>query len=635
MGAGLPVRPETAILNAYASDHGPLEERPRNSEASGRRRMAVVTFLKKVRASGTAAALSLVLVLPVAAAAQGATPRASESLEPGDTLEGNYLAAIVAGASRDLGAASVYLREAVKEDPQNNDLLERAFVAFLADGSMPDAFRAADRLIRVDPSNGLAQLVVGIRAIKQKSYQTARNHLQRGGRGRAADITATLLSAWSYLGSGNSRRAIETLERLKGEPSYNLFRDYHAGLILDAAGRRKEAETRLKSAYDAEKTTLRLVDLWARFQARSGDFDGAAATYADFDRLLPNHPIIREGMALVGKKEAPARQIATPQQGAAEVLYGLASAGNRQGDEAAALLYLRMAIYLDPSHDLAILTLGDILERSRQPEDAVAVYDKMPATSPLRPNAEIQAGLALENLGKHDEAVKHLDKVIAERPDDVDALAALGNIHRSRKQFAEAASTYDKAIDKLASPGRANWDLFYFRGIARERINRWPEAEADLRKALELLPDPLGRERALVLNYLGYSLVDKHLKLDEGLDMLRRAVELRPRDGYIIDSLGWAYYRLGRFEDASREIERAAELRPSDPVINDHLGDVYWKTGRKLEAKFQWNHARDLKPEPEDLPNILRKIERGLDEPPSANAGDQGAPAEQTKKDGG
>ena len=591
--------------------------------------MAVVTFLKKVRASGTAAALSLLMVLPVAAAAQGATaPRAADSLEPADSLEGNYLAAIVAGASRDLGAASVYLREAVRDDPQNNELLERAFVAFLADGAMPDAFRAADRLIQQDPSNGLAQLVIGIRSIKQKSYQTARNHLQRGGRGRAADITATLLSAWSYLGSGNSRRAIETLERLKGEPSYNLFRDYHAGLILDAAGRKAEAEKRLRAAYEAEKTTLRLVDLWARFQARTGDYAGAAVTYADFDRLLPNHPIIREGMAQIAKKEPPARQIQTAQQGAAEVLYGLASAGNRQGDEAAALLYLRMAIYLDPGHDLAILTLGDILERARQPEDAVAVYDKMPVSSPLRPNAEIQAGLALENLGKPEEAVKHLEKVIAERPDDVDALAALGNVYRSRKQFAEAAAAYDKAIAKLASPGRANWDLFYFRGIARERINRWPEAEADLRKALELLPDPLGRERALVLNYLGYSLVDKHLKLDEGLDMLRRAVELRPRDGYIIDSLGWAYYRLGRYDDASREIERAAELRPSDPVINDHLGDVYWRTGRQLEAKFQWNHARDLKPEPEDLEKIQRKLERGLEDP-SANVTDD------AKKDGG
>ncbi|MCO5092370.1 tetratricopeptide repeat protein [Bosea sp. (in: a-proteobacteria)] len=588
-----------------------------------------MTLLKKVRASGTAAALSLLLFLPAMAAAQGATQaRAADSLEPGDSLEGNYLAAIVAGASRDLGAASVYLREAIKEDPQNNDLTERAFVAFLADGAMQDAFRAADKLIQHDPGNGLAQLVIGIRSIKQKNYQTARNHLQRGGKGRAADITATLLSAWSYLGSGNSRRAIETLERLKGEPSYNLFRDYHAGLILDAASRRTEAGKRLKAAYDAEKTTLRVVDVWARYQARAGDFEGAAKTYAAFDQLLPNHPIIREGMALVGRKEAPSRQISTAQQGAAEVLYGLASAGNRQGDEAAALLYLRMAIYLDPGHDLAILALGDILERARQPEDAVTVYDRMPASSPLRPNAEIQAGLALENLGKSEEAVKHLDKVIAERPDDIDALSALGNVYRSRKLFAEAAATYDKAIAKLASPGRANWDLYYFRGITRERSNRWPEAEADLRKALELLPDPLGSERALVLNYLGYSLVDRHLKLDEALDMLRRAVELRPRDGYIIDSLGWAYYRLGRYEEAARAIERAMEMRPSDPVINDHLGDAYWKTGRQLEAKYQWNHARDLKPEPEDLEKILRKIERGLEDP-SANA------VEETKKDGG
>ncbi len=596
--------------------------------------MAVVVFGMKSRGPITAAALALLLALPVGAAAQGATPRTNDQLDTAESLEGNYLAAIVAGAGRDLGAASVYLREAIKGDPQNNDLLERAFVAFLADGAMPDAFRAADKLIQRDPSNGLAQLAVGIRALKQKSYQTARNHLQRGGRGRAADITATLLTAWSYLGSGQATRAVDTLERLKGEASYNLFRDYHAGLILDAAGRKADAEKRLKSAYDSEKTTLRLVDLWARMQARNGDFDAAAATYAEFDRLLPNHPIVRDGLAKVAAKQAPVRQVGNAQQGAAEVLYGLASAGNRQGDEAAALLYLRLAIYLDPNHDLAILTLGDILERARQPEDAVAVYEKMPTTSPLRANAEIQAGLALENLGKSEEAVKHLTGLIAERPDDIDALSALGNIYRSRKLFQEAADTYDKAIAKLASPGRANWDLFYFRGIARERIKRWPEAEADLRKALELLPEPLGRERALVLNYLGYSLVDQHLKLDEALDMLRRAVELRPRDGYITDSLGWAYYRLGRYAEAVRELERAMELRPSDPVINDHLGDVYWKTGRKLEAGFQWNHARDLNPEPDDLVKIKRKIERGIEDGPNANAVEPKDPAE-PKKDGG
>lgn len=584
----------------------------------------------KGRGPGTAVALAFLLALQAGASAQGAaTPRSAEQIEPAESLEGNYLAAIVAGAGRDLGAASVYLREAIKGDPQNGDLIERGFVAFLADGAMPDAFRAAEKLVQRDPSNGLAQLAIGIRSIKQKSYQTARNHLQRGGRGRAADITATLLSAWAYAGSGQTNKALETLDRLRGEPSYNLFRDYHAGLILDLAGRKADAEKRLKSAYEAEKTTLRLVDLWARMQARNGDFDGAAATYGEFDRLLPNHPIVRDGLAKVAARTAPPRQIGSAQQGAAEVLYGLASAGNRQGDEAAALLYLRLAIYLDPSHDLAILTLGDILERSKQPEDAVAVYDKMPAGSPLKSNAEIQAGLALEALGKSDEAVKHLKALIADKPDDIDALSALGNIYRSRKLFQEAADTYDQAIAKLVSPGRANWDLFYFRGIARERIKRWPEAEADLRKALELMPEPLGRERALVLNYLGYSLVDQHLKLDEALGMLRRAVELRPRDGYITDSLGWAYYRLGRYDDAVRDLERAMELRPSDPVINDHLGDVYWKVGRKLEATFQWNHARDLGPEPEDMEKIKRKIERGMEDSPSANA------VEPAKKDGG
>ncbi|SFI68928.1 Tetratricopeptide repeat-containing protein [Bosea sp. OK403] len=591
--------------------------------------MTIVTFRLRGRGPSTAVALAFFLALQAGASAQGAAAtRTTEQLEPADSLEGNYLAAIVAGAGRDLGAASVYLREAIKGDPLNNDLLERGFVAFLADGAMSDAFSAADKLIQRDPSNGLAQLAVGIRAIKQKSYQTARGHLQRGGRGRAADITATLLSAWAYAGSGQTNKALETLDRLKGEASYNLFRDYHAGLILDIAGRKVDAEKRLKSAYDAEKTTLRLVDLWARLQARNGNYDGAAATYGEFDRLLPNHPIVRDGLARVAAREPLARQVGTAQQGAAEVLYGLASAGNRQGDEAAALLYLRLAIYLDPSHDLAILTLGDILERSKQPEDAVAVYDKMPATSPLRPNAEIQAGLALETLGKSEESIKHLQALITERPDDVDALSALGNVYRTRKLFTEAAETYDKAIAKLSVPGRANWDLFYFRGIARERIKRWPEAEADLRKALELMPEPLGRERALVLNYLGYSLVDQHLKLDEALNMLRRAVELRPRDGYITDSLGWAYYRLGRYDDAARELERAMELRPSDPVINDHLGDVYWRTNRKLEATFQWNAARDLGPEPEDLVKIKEKIERGLEDTPSANAAEP-------KKDGG
>ncbi|MGL5362822.1 MAG: tetratricopeptide repeat protein [Bosea sp. (in: a-proteobacteria)] len=590
-------------------------------------KMAGRRVIRLALIAGTAAGW-LVALQGAALAQAAASPRVAERFEPADSVEGNYLAAIIAGSAKDSGAAATFLREAIKGDPRNADLLERGFVAFLADGAMPDAFKAAERLVQRDATNGLAQLALGVRALKNRQYQNARTFLQRGGRGRAADITATLLAGWAHLGAGENAKAIESVDRLRGESSYNLFRDYHAGLMQDIAGNGAEAARRMKSAYEQERTTLRLVDFWGRLQARRGDVAAAKATYAEFDALLPNHPIIRDAMGRLDRNEPLSRNVSNAQQGAAEVLYGLASAGNRQGDELAAIVYLRLALHLDPTHDLAVLTLGDILERVKQVDDALVVYDKMPATSPLKSSADVQIGLGLEQLGKSDDAVTHLTALISSRPNDTDAITALGNLQRSRKKFTEAGAAYDRAIALVGQPDRSHWNLFYFRGIAHERTKQWPKAEADFRKALLLIPEGLGRERALVLNYLGYSMVDQNINLDEAFGMLKKAVELRPRDGYIVDSLGWAYYRLGRFDEAVRELERAIDLKPADPVINDHLGDAYWKVGRRLEATFQWNHARDLNPEPEDLPKILLKIEKGLDDAgPTA--------ATEIKKDGG
>jgi Flp pilus assembly protein TadD len=195
---------------------------------------------------------------------------------------------------------------------------------------------------------------------------------------------------------------------------------------------------------------------------------------------------------------------------------------------------------------------------------------------------------------------------------------------RGRKAFAECAEVYSKAVDNLAVPEKANWVLFYFRGICYERSKQWPKAEADLKKALELFPD-----QPLVLNYLGYSWVDQGVNLDEGMRMIRRAVEQRPDDGYIVDSLGWANFRIGNYEDAVKDLDRAVELKPDDSTINDHLGDAYWRVGRVLEAHFQWSHAKDLNPDPEDLPKIEEKIKSGLPDDTSS-----AADAAKTKKAG-
>jgi Flp pilus assembly protein TadD len=251
----------------------------------------------------------------------------------------------------------------------------------------------------------------------------------------------------------------------------------------------------------------------------------------------------------------------------------------------------------------------------------------VPQSSPLRRNADIQLAVDLDAIDKTDEAKQRLQKLLKERPTDIDAIMALGGILRGRKDFAECAQVYSKGIATITDPARPNWLIYYFRGICNERAKNWKDAEADLKQALKLYPD-----QPHVLNYLGYSWIDQHVNLDEGMQMIRRAVEQRPDDGYIVDSLGWAYYRLGNYDEAVKNLERAVELKPDDPTINDHLGDAYAKTGRNLEAQFQWSHARDLKPEPDDLAKIKQKLATGIvEEEPSSST----AAAAKKKPDGG
>ncbi|MCJ2008551.1 tetratricopeptide repeat protein [Methylobacterium sp. J-092] len=583
------------------------------------------------RRTRTVLALTLAASVSLGGQAFAMQPRESSPMseyEPAESLEGNFLSAYIAGASRDTAAAASFYREAVKADPRNTDLLERAFVSLLADGALPDAFRAAERLVNRDSTNGLAQLSLGVRQIKAGQWAAARQNFSRSGRGAAADLTATLLTAWAYAGAGDGKRALETVSKLKGERYYNTFRDYHAGLIASVTGDQAEAERRLKAAYDADKNTLRIVDAYARFEANAGRTDLAIQAYTDFDALMPRHPIVRDALDKLKAGKPLARLVTTAQEGAGEVLYGLGSAGSTQGDELPAVVYLRLALYLAPEHALARLTLADTLDRMKQPEKANEAYAQIPATSPLKLNADIQIGLNLEQAGKGDEALQYLDAAMKAHPDDIDVITALGNVQRSRKKYEEAAETYSRAIALIGDRPQANfWTTYYFRGTAYERAKQWPKAEADLKKALDLVPASQPAAKAQVLNYLGYSWVDQKINIDDAFKLLKQAADASPRDGMIVDSLGWAYFRLGRWDDAVRELEKAVELKPGDPTINDHLGDAYWRSGRRLEGKFQWQHAKDLNPEPDDLVQINEKLKNGLPDTDKPTATAENPPA--------
>jgi tetratricopeptide (TPR) repeat protein len=591
-----------------------------------------------LRRTFTVIAAAALMAIPQAIAAQA--PTQDDAIRP--TQAGSFLAARQANVDRDPDAAAAYYRAALRFDQRNVELLELTFYSVLADGDINEAVRLAGQLAQLDHNNRNAHLVLGVRALKLRQWREARSQFNQAAHGPVNDLIGTMLGAWASYGGGDARVAIDALDKLSGPEWYGIFKDLHSGLIADLAGYKREAGKRLEHAFKADSVMLRVVQSHASFLSRNGGRDEALKIYEDYDKQLPRYPLTQEGLSLLRQDIPLPRIVETAQAGAAEALYGLGAAFGRREEEMSlanrGLAYLQLALYLEPNHALALVSLADLYEVMKKPALAIKVFERVPANSPLKRNAEIQLALDLDALDRTDEAKQHLQKVIAERPNDMEAIIALANIERERKQYESCAETYGKVIDLLKQPQKSNWTIFYSRGICNERSKQWDKAEADFKRALDLYPN-----QPDVLNYLGYSWIDQGVHLDEGIDMIKRSVEQRPDNGYIVDSLGWAYYRLGNYEEAVKNLEHAVELKPVDPTINDHLGDVYWRVDRTLEARFQWFHARDLKPEKDELARIELKLRVGLQDdkpeqaPPGAAAGSADADKQDRKRvgDGG
>jgi tetratricopeptide (TPR) repeat protein len=470
---------------------------------------------------------------------------------------------------------------------------------------MADSIRFATELLKLQPDNNPAKLVMAIEQIHAGKYADAVKSLENNGAGVLADLTGALLTAWARFGDGEVDLAIENLDKLKGEDWYEPFKLLHGAYIALAAGRTSEAIERLEKAHEADSNAVRITEAYARSLAIAGRKDEAEKILQDFLTRFPDNALARVALDDVRADKAHTNTVATPEVGASEALAGIGAAVGQEGGADVAFLYLRLALYLDPdiAGGLAALSLGDLLAGSKHGEEAIEVYESIPEAAAFRALGQMRAALALDDMDRTEDAEEAFKKSIAANSEDIQSYISYGNMLRGRERFAEAAEMYGKAIALVPQPGTSDWSLYYYRGISYERSKDWPKAEADFKRALELSPD-----QPLVLNYLGYSWVDMGKNLDEAMAMIRKAVELRPNDGFIVDSLGWAHYRLGEYDEAVEELERAIGLRPDDPVINDHLGDAYWKAGRRLEAQFQWRHARDFGAEGPELELILKKI---------------------------
>ncbi len=543
----------------------------------------------------------LVTVLATTGAANAATmfdPR-----QPSPT--GSYLAGQAALLHMQTEAASRYMKDALEGDYDHPQVVQTALIAFASNGQIPEAAAAARHMLQVDPGNDLAHLMIATEELKQGDFPGVAEELDGLGADSFAAITGSILRAWALVGEGKLDDALSSLDPVAAN-GLEDFLVFHRALMADVAGEHDRAIDLAKKAYEVDPYVARIVEAYTRMLGNAGRFDEAETVLASFANEGMTHPLVTAVASQIKAKQAPGPFADNVQTGAAEMFHGIGVALAREGNSELALVFLRLALYLDPHADVVALVLGQFLDGAGEHTAANALYDAIPAASPMKPTAVVRVAENLDSMGDRAEALRRLGNIVQANPTDVDAISVLGDLQRTDKQYAEAAASYTRAIDAVPGDAPGDWRYYYVRGIAYERNKEWPKAEADFKRALELRPD-----QPQVLNYLGYSWVDQGLNLNEALEMIEKAVAAAPNDGYIVDSLGWAFYRLGRFEEAVTTLEQAVMLRPNDPEINDHLGDAYWRVGRKLEAKFQYNVASSVDSEGAVKERIARKLAEG------------------------
>ena len=519
---------------------------------------------------------------------------------------GSYLAGQQALGELRTEEAARYFMLAAQADWDNPILVERAFVAFAADGQIGQAASTAKHLLELQPGNELAQLVVATEALKERRYPAAESMMAKMGQDSFTAITGAILRAWALVGENKALDAEKVLDSL-GQGGLEDFLLFHRALMAEAAGDTEKAIDLAGKAYDAEPNVARVVEVYARILANAGQFDQAKEAIAKFEAQGLTHPVVTIVKEMIDKGQKPGVFASNVQVGAAEMFHGIGVALSRDGSNDLSIVFLRLGLYLDPSADVISLALGQLLDQAGQHAAANVIYDGVPANSPMKPTAVVRIAQNLDTTGDRPEALRRLSNIVATRPHDLDAVSALGDLLRYDEQYPEAADAYTKALAITGGGSPADWRFYYVRGIAYERAKEWPKAESDFLKALDLNPD-----QPQVLNYLGYSWIDKDMNFDKALDMIEKAVAAVPQDGYIVDSLGWAFYKLGRTGEAVTTLEQAVQLLPNDPEINDHLGDAYWKAGRQLEAKFQWNIAASVDTVGNVKERTIPKLANGL-----------------------
>ena len=519
---------------------------------------------------------------------------------------GAFLAARYAGVNRDAEGAAEYYAEALHRSPGDAILADRAYITALLSGQMDDAAHYAELSFEAGDPSRLATIYAAVDRVADRDYSGARRLLDdRPAFGPFNAFVADLVHHWALLGIGDEAEAIAAAQAMAAPGYLGPFIALHRAMLLEAAGRDAQADEIYRSTVFTTPFRRMAVEVYGGFLERSRRIDDATLLYETYLNGAPHEASIREALVRVQQGGRPPRRPSVSEF-AALSLFGPAASLAAQADMDLTVLYLRMIQRLDQDYAPNRILLGETLQRINLPEVALAEYASV-RDGPFRTSAQIDLIWLTARLDRLDQAAA-MSRALLDETDDNEARLILADIYRVTQRCGEAIELYEEVIDRRAAAGEPDdWRYHYFAASCHYSMDELEEAEAQYLIALEIDPN-----QAQVLNDLGYLWLDNGRHLDRAFDMVQQAAMLEPTQGHIIDSLGWAHYRLGNYEAAVLELERATALEPGNATANYHLGDAYWRVGRELEARFQWRRTLDLEADPEERAGALDRLENGL-----------------------
>ena len=520
---------------------------------------------------------------------------------PAKTWVGEYLSGYHATKTNDYSKASDYFSESLRLKNSGEFLEAHTLGLLLVAGKVDEARKIAEQLYSKSKNN-LAALTLIAGAAMDDNYDEAEKVLAKYQEDKSTSIINGIINAWVKLGNKKPEEAKKIISGLQNDPLFEVFTKYNYALISELSGDNAKAESLYDELLTVKKLPLNIQAAAWNFYGKIGKKDKQAAIDASqksgYD--LEKH-----------------YKITSAKEGIAESLVGVGGIIMNEYSQDKAASIFRLSLYLNPKLDQARLLLGTVLMNEGDFSAANKILSSIPNDSYLGDLAKLTIAKNFESMDKNDKAKEFLSELISNK--DVkfdtmlDALVTMADLGRKTEKYDEANDYYTKALNlvKTKYPNQEYdtkyWAIFFARGVCLERLKEWDKAESDFNFALKLYPN-----QPDVLNYLGYSWIEMDKNLGQAKDMVLKALEQKPDDAHIIDSAGWAWFKLGDYTKAVNLLEEAAGTMPYDPTVNDHLGDAYWKIGRKNEAKFQWNRALKNDPDKELKAKLISKIDHGL-----------------------